>query len=101
MPSISVAVAHHLGQEEAVRRLKEKAGAVKNSYATQVRDAEDRWEGNTLTFGFSAMGFRIAGTVAVEPAEVRVTAQLPMLALAFKGAIERRIRGELEELLLA
>ena len=50
MPQISIVIPHHLTQEEAIARVKEKAASVRETYQNQVANATDHWEGNTLPF---------------------------------------------------
>lgn len=99
MPRVNMAVEHQLGQEEALRRLKERGEFVERAYGDQVRDLKQDWEGNRLSFGFTAMGMRIAGTALVEASQVLLTTEIPLMAMMFKGAIEQRVRAELGEVL--
>ena len=99
MPHLDMATAHTLGKEEALRRLKEKFSAVRNTYGTRVSDLEEEWNGSTLSFRFKAMGMKVSGTVMVEDSEVRLDANLPFAAVMFKGMIEKQIRAELGSLL--
>jgi hypothetical protein len=99
MPQISLSVPHQLAPDEALRRLQEKGEFLRETYAGQVTNFQQHWEGNLLSYAFTTMGFNVHGTVAVEPAEVKVITELPWLAMAFKGKIEKDIRTELEKLL--
>ena len=94
MPKLTLEVAHTLGQEEAARRLKQRFADAGQSYQKQVSDLRQQWDGHTFSFGFLAMGMKVAGTVAVEQAKVKLAAELPFAAMLFKGAIEHRIREE-------
>ncbi len=82
-----------------MRRLQSKADEVRKAYGQQVADAEDHWEGNQLHFGFTTMGMKIKGQMTVEPAAVAVAADIPMMAMMFKGPIERRVQEELGKVL--
>lgn len=99
MPRFNMAVEHKLGQEEAVRRLKERGEFVERAMGEQVGDLKQQWEGNRLSFGFTAMGMRIEGTAQVEESRVELNTQLPLMAMMFKGAIEQRVRKELGDVL--
>jgi hypothetical protein len=99
MPHISIVIPHQLTQEEAVARIKEKAVSVRQNYAEQASGASDEWQGNTLHFAFAAMGFQVKGTMAVEPHEVQIGVDVPMMAMMFRAPIEKRVREELEQLL--
>jgi hypothetical protein len=95
MAKLSVSVPHSVGQEEAVRRLQERSNLAANAYKGQVRDLKQEWQGNVLSYRFSVLGAAISGTVAVEPSEVRVIAEVPFTAMMFRGVIEKQLREEL------
>lgn len=99
MPHISIVIPHHLTQEEALTRIKQKAAAIRQTYQNQVAGASDEWEENKLTFAFAAMGIQVKGNLVVEPHEVQIGVDVPMMAMMFRGPIERRAREELEQLL--
>jgi hypothetical protein len=99
MPQLSVQVPHTLGPDEAVRRLKDKFTLARGLYQGQVQDLHEEWTDHTLSFGFKAVGMKVAGTLAVADAAVNLTADLPFAAMLFKGTIEQRVRQELGELL--
>ncbi len=98
MPRLEVTIPHRLGQEEALRRMKEKADFVQKTYGAQASQSEQQWTDNVLGFKFQAMGFKINGSVTVGEADIRLLAELPLMAAAFKGVAERRIRQELEQM---
>jgi len=99
MPSIDLTVPHALGREEAVQRLKTGFGLAREGYQQHVSDLVEEWDGHLLRYSFKTFGMSVAGTVAVEPAEVRVTAGLPLAAALFRGAIEQQIREQMGKLL--
>lgn len=100
MPQLSLEVAHELGQEEAARRLKDRIALASDAYGSQVSELSQQWNGHTFTFGFHAMGMKIAGTVAVEHEKVKVAASIPLAAMLFKKTIEDRVRLEVGSLLV-
>ena len=99
MPTLSVAVSHTLGQEEAVQRLKDQFDVVKDKYGQQISDLQQQWNGNELGFRFAVLGIQVKGTVATDASEVKVAAELPYAAMLFKGTIEQQIRDELDKIL--
>ena len=99
MPRLTLDKTHSLGKEEAVRRLKEKAQSVKETFGSQVSDLHEEWNNSTISFGFKAMGMKISGTVTADDSVVKMEANLPLTAMMFKGTIEQRIREELDKLL--
>lgn len=94
MPRLSFAVPHSLGLEEATQRLKAKFAAALSEHRDRISNFREDWQGNTLAFAFQAMGMGVSGTVAVEPSQVKLNAELPFAAALFKGAIEQRLRQE-------
>jgi hypothetical protein len=99
MPRLSLAVPHLLTPDEAKQRLKDKFAAALVEHQGRVSNTREEWRDHTLSFGFQAMGMAVSGTVAVEPKQVKVDAELPFAAMLFKGAIEQRLRDEVAALL--
>jgi hypothetical protein len=99
MPELSFAVGHALDQNEVVARLKNESDVLRSSFADRVTNLEEVWEDHTLRFRFTVLGMSIDGHLIVEPTQVRTTAKVPLAAMMFRGAIEQKVRGRLEELL--
>jgi hypothetical protein len=99
MPRLTLEAPHALGQDEALRRLKEKFESARAQYGSDVKNLNEEWTDHSLNFSFSAMGIGVSGTVKVEDRAVKVNADLPFAAKFFQGAIEKRMRAELDELL--
>ncbi|MCC6124726.1 MAG: polyhydroxyalkanoic acid system family protein [Pirellulales bacterium] len=99
MPFITMDATHALGRDEALKRLKDKFETARSRYGSNVRNLEEQWTDHTLNFSFSAMGMGVSGTVKVEDQSVKLNAEIPFAATFFKGAIESRIREELDRLL--
>jgi hypothetical protein len=94
MPRLTFAVPHSLGSDEAKQRLKDKFAAALSEHRNRLSDFREEWRDHTLSFAFRAMGMAVSGTVAVEPDQVKLEAELPFAAAFFKGAIEQRLRQE-------
>jgi hypothetical protein len=101
MPRLTLEVPHALGQDEALRRLKAKFDAARAEHQGRVSNLREEWHDHTLSFAFQAMGMGISGTVAVEPSQVKLNAELPFAAAFFKSAIEQRLRQEVDLILAA
>jgi hypothetical protein len=99
MPQITMDAPHSLGRDEALKRLRDKFDSVRSTFGSQVRDLNEEWTDHTLNFSFNAMGMGVRGTVKVEDSAVKLKADLPLAAAFFKGAIEKRLRSELGDLL--
>lgn len=99
MPKLTIQIPHDLGKEEATRRLQQHFHDIKQRFEQHVSDFEEEWNGHSMQFGFRTFGLKISGLVESAPAEVKVSAELPMAAMMFRGTIERQIRDELAEML--
>jgi hypothetical protein len=99
MPQLTVEVPHALGKEEAMRRIQMHSDFARGMYGSQVSDLQEQWNENVLTFGFRAMGMKVAGTLTVEEALVRLLTELPWAAMMFKGMIDQRVRQDLGRIL--
>ncbi len=99
MASLSISVPHQLPVPEAVQRLQGFLEEVRRDHADRVSNVQGTWQGETLNFGFTAMGMQIKGDLVVASDAVRVTGNLPFAASLFRGTIESTIREELEKLL--
>ncbi len=99
MPKILMAIPHNLTEEEAAHRLRTRFVELQEQHGHQLQDFEGEWNGNSLKYRFKAMGVPVGGAVNVEPSRVRVDAELPIIAMMFKGKIEQEIRNELGKVL--
>jgi putative polyhydroxyalkanoate system protein len=73
-----------------------QARAVVDKVAARLGEkfgTSSRWEGDTLHFERSG----VKGSISLEPAAVRVQAELGMLLSPMKGSIEQEIRRKLDE----
>ena len=100
MPSFSAEIAHQLGQEQAIQRLKLFLEKVQEKYKDQVSNLEGQWTDHVLKFSFSTFGFSIKGSIEALEEEVKLEGSLPFAAVAFRGKIEQSIREQLEKVLL-
>jgi len=99
MPRVDMSVAHGLGREEALRRMKQKVETLQRTYGSKAKELTLDWADNVLQMAIQAMGFKIAGTVTVEDALVRLQADIPLSALPFRSLVERRVKDDLESML--
>ena len=99
MPRLTMETSHALGREEALTRVKGKIDELKQTHRDAFGDLHEQWDGDTLSFGFRAVGMQVKGTATVEDSGVKLAAELPFAAMMFKGKIEQGIRDELDTLL--
>jgi hypothetical protein len=99
MPALTVNVPHQLGTEEAVRRINAAIEAAKVEHGKKLGNFDGQWSNSTYQCSVSVMSVKVQATVAVEPAVVNVRVELPLMAMMFKGVIEKRLGEELAKLL--
>jgi putative polyhydroxyalkanoate system protein len=99
MPKLSVSVPHNLTQQEATQRLQNRLQELQQQHGDRVQGLESQWDENRLKCSFSTMGVNVRAEITVEPSQVTIDTELPMIALMFKGLIEQQIRNELGQAL--
>ena len=73
---IVVVIPHRVGQGEATRRLKAGLEAVRARSATQLKVAEEKWEGDRFTVRAAALGQPVVGTIEVTEDNARADVRL-------------------------
>ena len=90
---VIVSIPHHLGKQEAVRRIKDGIVHLRTTQANKVSVIEENWEGDQLAFRIGAVGHSVSGTIDVAEDQVTCTVQLPwvlaMLADKARGLIQK------------
>ena len=107
MPKKNIVIPHKLTQEEALRRIKKgiEEGREKHADLVQQFNVTEtwEWEGYTGTCIFSGKiagkNFSVSGTITVESEQVKITADVPWVAMPFKKKFENMLKEEMEELL--
>jgi putative polyhydroxyalkanoic acid system protein len=91
-----VSIPHHLGREEASRRLKAGLSRAASSIPVLKVD-EERWEGDRMIFRVRALGQAASGHLDVADDHVRLEVTLPWLLQRFAQAAQLVIkdRGKL------
>jgi hypothetical protein len=77
--TVSVVISHHLGKEEAIRRLKEGFARTSGHLGPVIAMEQETWEGDTLRFRMRAIGQIAAGTIEVLEDALRIELSLPWL----------------------
>ena len=99
---VSITVSHELGREAAIARLRGGVDRVRDKLGlVKMQLVEEKWTGDTLQFGVSALGQTVRGTLAVEETLVRVEVMLPWMLAVFaeklKLGVERQGQLMLEK----
>lgn len=92
-------IPHQFSREEATARVKKVLQGAKPQLAGKAEIREERWEGDTLYFAFSAEGQHISGQLAVEDQQFVLDAKLPFMLRMFEGQIEKMITTQASQLL--
>ena len=89
-----VSIPHHLGREEAARRIKSGLAAARASYSALLTIREETWTGDRLAFNLSALGQSAIGVIDVADDHVRLEVQLPWLLAMVAEKLTPAIRKE-------
>lgn len=93
MPApLMVSIPHHLGREEATRRLKGGLSRAATSFAVLKVD-EERWEDDRMIFRVRALGQAASGHVVVAEDHVQLQVTLPWLLQRFAQAAQAVIQN--------
>src|SRR5690348_10373466 len=91
---LTVSIPHHLGKDEAVRRLKSGLGNVRTHYGHLFKVEDETWSGDQLAFRVSALAQTVSGTIDVADDHVTLQVVLPWLLAKLAEAIQPLIRRE-------
>ena len=91
---VIVSIPHHLGREEAVRRIKSGLAAARSNYSALLNIREETWNGDSLVFNMSTLGQSAAGRIDIADDHVRLEVTLPWLLAKFAEKLTPAIRKE-------
>src|SRR5262245_11093678 len=80
---VVVSIPHHLGREEAVRRLKSGLERTRTTFGSQFAVLEENWSGEHLDLRVAILGQATGGSIDVADDHVRIAIELPWL----RGAV--------------
>ena len=89
-----VSIPHHLGKEEAIRRLKGGLAGTRMNFAHVFMVSEEIWDDNYLRFRVSALGQAVSGSILVTEDNVRLEIFLPWLLAKLAETLQPLIRRE-------
>src|SRR5437660_896748 len=72
-----VSIPHHLGREEAARRIRSGLAAARTNYSAFLTIHEETWTGDRLSFNISALAQTAAGAIDIADDHVRLEVTLP------------------------
>jgi len=89
-----ISIPHHLGREEAARRVKSGLASVRTHYSAFLSIQEETWIGDRLLFNVSSLGQSVSGLVDFADDHVRLEVTLPWLLAKLAERFTPAIRKE-------
>jgi len=90
---LTISIPHQLGRAEARRRIEAGFANILQQLPGSGGTCSQRWDGDRLTFGVTAMGQTVAGVIDVLDAAVTMEIELPgvfgMLANGLKDRLQK------------
>jgi hypothetical protein len=91
---MKVSLPHKFTEVEAITRVKKILNESRSKLADHLTDVEEKWEGNILSFAFTAQKQHISGTLEVKDRVFELYARLPLTLRLFEGRIEKMIKEQ-------
>ena len=91
---MKISIPHKFSQVEAETRVKKVLNESRSKLAAHLTDVEEKWEGSTLHFAFTAQKQHISGTLEVKDKTFDLSAKLPLTLRLFEGRIEKMIQEQ-------
>ena len=89
---ITVSIPHQLGRAEARRRIETGFAKVIQLLPGSAGTCSERWDGDRLTFGATAMGQTVTGVINVLDAAVTMEIELPGVLGMIAGGLKDRLQ---------
>lgn len=97
---MKIKIPHNGTRAAGVTRIKQLIEDSRAKMTEHAADITEVWDGDVLSFAFSAQGQRIEGTLTVHDSEYELYAKLPLALRLFEGTIERMIEAEAKKMRL-
>lgn len=92
---VSITVSHSLGRDAARERLRRGVETIRSRLQDlRMELVEERWDGDSLNFGVSALGYTVRGKLDVEETLVRIEVMLPWLLASFAERLRSKIEHQ-------
>jgi Putative polyhydroxyalkanoic acid system protein (PHA_gran_rgn) len=89
-----VSIPHRLGEEEALRRLKNGLSGASANFGHLFKIEEEIWTGHHLQYRVSALGQVASGSIDVAEDHVRLEVFLPWLLAMLAETLQPLVRNE-------
>ncbi len=99
MPQFNISVPHGTTKQEATEKVKLLLDKMGEKYAGQIKDLQQDFEGDKLTFSFKTLGIKVSGEGTVDDENIHIKGDLPIAAMMFKGKIESGLRDSIARLM--
>lgn len=99
--TVTITVRHRLGRDEAMRRVRRRAGELQAEHPLLIRNAHAEWGEAMGLVRLTALGQAFTGHVEVTDRDVTLGIDIPLLAGALSERIETFFRRELRRVLRA
>jgi hypothetical protein len=96
---MKVSIPHKQTRVGAITHIKKVLNDSRSMMASQISDMKESWEGNILTFAFTAQKKHFEGTLEVKDHSFELYAKLPIMMRLFEGKIEKIIQDEAKKVL--
>ena len=92
---VSITISHDLGRDAALARLRGGVDKIRDRLGmVRMQLVEERWDGDSLNFGVSALGYTVRGKLDVEETLVRIEVMLPWLLASFAERLRSKIEHQ-------
>jgi len=89
-----ISIPHHLGREEAARRIKSGLATARAHHSSLLNIGEETWSGDRLLFKISVLGQGAAGLMDFADDHVRLEVTLPRLLALIAEKLTPTIRKD-------
>lgn len=97
---MQITIPHQAGSAEAAKsKVMQALDEARAKIGDQATIDREEWNGNVLTFGFTAQGQTITGTFEVHDAEFELNAKLPLMLKMFEGRLKKAIEEQAKTML--
>jgi len=89
-----VSISHHLGKEEAIRRIKSGLAHVRSTFGTHLAGVQETWSAERCDFRVALLGQTATGNIEVSDDRVRLEVVLPWVLAVLAEKAQRLIKKE-------
>ena len=91
---MEIRVNHHTTRAKARSKVESLLADASAKHGHMIKELEQRWEGDKLSFGFKAAGMKVSGSMEITDRELVIHAHVPIFAKPFEPKIAHVIENE-------